>query len=109
MSRDDWQRLYNTARWVRVRRAQLAGEPLCRKCKAQGHRTLGTVADHIKPHKGDLALFFDHDNLQTLCKPHHDATKAIEERGGYEPGCDVHGNPIDQAHRWNGGVGNHNG
>ncbi|HEY0123263.1 MAG TPA: hypothetical protein VGC14_16180 [Rhizobium sp.] len=25
------------------------------------------VADHHKPHRGDRALFFDFDNLKTLC------------------------------------------
>lgn len=39
------------------------------------------VIDHITPHKGDEALFFDRGNLQGLCKHHHDRTKQRLERG----------------------------
>lgn len=39
------------------------------------------MVDHIVPHKGDEALFFDSGNLQSLCKPCHDRDKAAEERG----------------------------
>lgn len=100
MSRDDWQYLYNSTRWRKLRRVHLNGEPMCRFCKAQGYRTLATVVDHITPHKGDEALFFDPSNLQSLCKDHHDATKAREERGGIVVGCDANGVPLDPGHHW---------
>jgi 5-methylcytosine-specific restriction enzyme A len=100
MSRDDWQHLYNSARWRNGRRAHLAAEPLCRMCKAQGYVTLATVVDHIKAHKGDLSLFWDRGNWQSLCKDHHDATKAREERGGIIVGCDANGVPLDPGHHW---------
>jgi 5-methylcytosine-specific restriction enzyme A len=105
MPRDNWQHLYNTARWVRLRRAHLNAEPLCRMCKAQGYVTLGNVSDHIEAHKGDLSLFFDGANLQTLCKGHHDSTKAREERGGIIVGCDKDGVPLDPGHHWSTGGG----
>ncbi|WP_262568948.1 HNH endonuclease [Agrobacterium tumefaciens] len=38
------------------------------------------ICDHITPHKGDRDLFFDAQNLQTLCKPCHDTVKQREER-----------------------------
>lgn len=70
-----------------------------------GHTTLATVVDHVEPHKGDVTLFYDPDNLQSLCKDHHDSTKAREEHGGAEIGCDKDGIPLDAGHRWNVGGG----
>jgi 5-methylcytosine-specific restriction protein A len=39
------------------------------------------VVDHITPHGGDEALFWDRDNWQPLCKPCHDAKTAREDGG----------------------------
>jgi len=51
-------------------------------CTAVGLVRAATVADHIQPHKGNPALFYDPANLQTLCKPHHDSAKQRWERLG---------------------------
>jgi 5-methylcytosine-specific restriction endonuclease McrA len=52
-------------------------------CKTQGKVTEATVVDHIIPHKGDEALFWDIHNWQSLCKRHHDSDKRKAElRGG---------------------------
>ena len=40
------------------------------------------MVDHIIPHKGNLELFWDEDNLQALCKPCHDRKTAKEGRWG---------------------------
>lgn len=37
------------------------------------------IADHIEPHRGDEALFWDIQNGQCLCKPCHDRDKQREE------------------------------
>ncbi|KVL66593.1 HNH endonuclease [Burkholderia ubonensis] len=42
---------------------------------------VGTIGDHIVPHRGDRRLQLDRDNIQTLCKPHHDGEKQRLERG----------------------------
>ncbi len=76
-----YRRLYKTARWHRLRDAQLAAEPLCRFCLAIEDVTEATVCDHIEPHRGQLDLFYDPDNLQSLCAPCHDKLKARIERG----------------------------
>lgn len=39
--------------------------------------TPAEVVDHITPHKGDESLFFDPNNLQSLCKSHHDREKKM--------------------------------
>ena len=73
--------LYSTGRWKRLRMRYLAEHPLCAFCEAEGRTTLATVVDHITPHKGDEALFWDEGNLQGLCRPHHDSTKKVMEHG----------------------------
>jgi 5-methylcytosine-specific restriction endonuclease McrA len=89
MSRDQrsadaarYRRLYKTARWQRIRAAQLAAHPLCRYCQEQGRVTAATVCDHAVPHKGNEAAFFDQSNLQSLCSSCHDSTKQSEEKTG---------------------------
>ena len=57
-------RLYDKRRWRRERRAFLMAHPLCRMCEAIGRTSLATVVDHITPHKGDEALFWDHGNWE---------------------------------------------
>ena len=64
-----------------MRERQLDSEPLCRFCLDHEDVVVATVADHITPHKGDEALFFDADNIQSLCKPCHDSTKQRMELG----------------------------
>lgn len=49
-----------------------------------------TVVDHVRSHKGDLALFHDPNNLQSLCRAHHDGAKQRIDKGGkaFEVGLD---------------------
>jgi len=50
-------------------------------CDDEGVTKAGNVVDHIKPHKGDWALFADRANLQTLCEHHHNSDKQVIENG----------------------------
>lgn len=74
-----WRRWYNLAAWKRRRAEQLAREPLCKMCLAEGRTTVATVADHREPHRGDWDRFIG-GALDSLCKPHHDGKKQREER-----------------------------
>ena len=87
-------------RWRKVRSFHLSAHPYCVYCRKAGKVTLATVVDHIKPHRGDPELRWDMNNLQSLCQPHHDATKQREERRGKVIGCDADGMPLDLAHHW---------
>lgn len=86
-----WHSWYSLPVWTdRLRPAQLLREPFCRACAAQGVRTRATVVDHIRPFRGDWALFTDPENHQSLCKYHHDQKTAREQaadfsqkRGGF--------------------------
>ena len=90
-------------RWQQARRSYLAEHPLCVMCDAAGKVTAATVVDHVRPHRGDMLLFWDRDNWQPLCAPCHDGAKATQERSGRVIGCDASGVPIDPCHHWHGG------
>ena len=81
------------SRWRKLRARFLAANPLCVYCWRDGIVEQATVVDHIKPHRGDHALFWDQGNWQGLCKAHHDSTKQREEKGGVVLGCDASGEP----------------
>jgi len=82
-----------------MRYYQLLKAPLCAFCLRDGRTTAATIADHIKPHKGVIELFYDEKNLQSLCKACHDSEKKRIELGS-SMGYDVHGNPILTPKHW---------
>src|SRR5689334_13909041 len=67
----DIRRLYHTAAWQALRLVVLQEEPFCMMCEAEGRMTMNTDVDHIRPHRGDVDLFWDRANLQGLCHTHH--------------------------------------
>lgn len=95
-----YHQLYATAKWRKLRKRQLQAEPLCRYCLRSGFVTPATVADHIQPHRGKEWLFFDIENLQSLCTPCHNTQKRQEEIGGFSTGAGVDGEPLDPNHPW---------
>lgn len=70
---------YKTAAWRKRREDQLQREPLCRRCDMQGIVTAATVANHVKPHRGNWDLFINGE-LESTCKPCHDSVIQREER-----------------------------
>jgi 5-methylcytosine-specific restriction enzyme A len=66
-------------KWRQARGAWLREHPLCIECEAGGVITPAFAIDHIKPHKGDMKLFWDRKNWQSLCKHHHDSKTARED------------------------------
>jgi 5-methylcytosine-specific restriction protein A len=66
-------------RWQRERAAYLARNPLCVTCLAAGLTVLASVVDHHVPHRGDMRLFWDVTNWQSLCKRCHDRKTARGE------------------------------
>lgn len=70
------QRGYTRA-WETESKLFLAYHPVC---AAPGCTSLATLVDHIIPHKGDTALFWDRANWQPLCTHCHNSTKQRQER-----------------------------
>ena len=86
-------------KWQKARAAYLVKHPFCAYCLRdagigyqQDAVTIGLacatkglgqpyaqVVDHIEPHRGDQALFWNSANWQALCSTHHSADKQREE------------------------------
>jgi 5-methylcytosine-specific restriction protein A len=60
-------------------KTHLKANPLCVHCLQQGLRQAAKVVDHIIPHRGNMDLFWDSSNWQSLCKRHHDQKTARGE------------------------------
>ena len=70
--------LYATERWKRAARRHLAAHPLCADCAELGAVTEASEVDHVVPHRGDRARFWDRSNWQSLCRPCHSRKTAGE-------------------------------
>ncbi len=79
-----WRKWYYTQRWLSLRAALFGRQPLCQHCLEQmPHRiTAAEVAHHIRAHNGDEALFYDPNNLASLCTPCHDGPVQEREKRG---------------------------
>jgi len=76
-----WRKMYKTARWQRLRWKVIEQSHFtCVMCGRLTSDTSQLVADHIIPHKGNEALFWDKGNLQCLCRNCHDTIKKRMER-----------------------------
>lgn len=67
-------------KWQKARERFLEANPLCVYCKRNGRVTVARVVDHIEPHRGDKALFWDQSNWQALCASCHSSIKQKEEQ-----------------------------
>jgi 5-methylcytosine-specific restriction endonuclease McrA len=74
--------MYSKQSWKVLRESFLSTYPLCKVCQQLGVIRVATIVDHITPHKGNSDLFFDADNLQSLCKRHHDKKTNAEKQSG---------------------------
>lgn len=74
---DPGRKLLNTAAWKRASRAYRTAHPMC-EC---GCGRFSEVVDHIKPHRGDPALFWDQGNWQALAEVCHNRKTATEDGG----------------------------
>ena len=88
-----YQRGY-TKQWARASTVWLQAHPLCGQrqdgerypehsaCTHDGRLVPATCTDHIRPHQGNGALFWDQGNWQGLCASCH-ARKTVTEDGGF--------------------------
>lgn len=105
--------LYKTARWQRIRKAQLAREPLCSRCAARGEVTAATVCNHTNGHPaGETEDQFWSGPFDSQCVTCHSGETARIERGATMlKGCDEDGWPLPasttepaRSHPYPGGV-----
>lgn len=83
--RDGGLRLYDSAAWRKASKGYLAEHPLCLECCGRGRVESSEVVDHVTPHRGDPALFWDRTNWQPLCKRCHDRKTATTDGGFGRP------------------------
>ena len=69
--RNDRGGAYNNRRWRRLRRRQLARQPLCERCLAVRLVRPAEVVHHVEPHDGDRAKFW-YGKLESLCRSCHE-------------------------------------
>ena len=65
----DVRKWYYTERWKRLRNQVLLEQ--YHRCATCGHTELSLDIDHIQPHQGNPALFWNRANLQGLCPSCH--------------------------------------
>lgn len=75
-NREDRQKIYQSAKWKKLRLAKLMTQPLCEECLAKGITTLADDVHHkdsFMNYQGlkRLEKAYDINNLQSLCKDHH--------------------------------------
>ena len=81
-----WRAWYGTKAWEQLRIAVFVRDGFI--CQRSGVMCVGKhpapnspVANHKRPHRGDPALFWDIDNLETVAKSVHDSEIQSEEQG----------------------------
>lgn len=103
-----YRALYKSARWQRIRKAQLSAFPLCQTCERQGRITPAAVCNHIdKSAKATVEGFFA-GPFSSECAPCHDGPIQRDERradAGLAPIAQVgeDGWPVSAGHHWNAG------
>lgn len=71
-----------SAAWDKASAGHLRSHPLCRYCELAGEVAAATLTDHLYPHRGDQALFWNRTYWVSCCKPCHDGFKQRVERKG---------------------------
>ena len=82
---NDWRAWYGTKRWRDLKTAAHVRDRYV--CQRTGELCVGRypapnspVANHKIPHRGDPALFWDIDNIETVMKSVHDGEIQREEQ-----------------------------
>lgn len=75
-NREDRQKIYQSAKWKKLRLAKLMQNPLCEKCLAKGIVNPAIDVHHLDSFLNYSGLqrldkAYDFNNLQSLCKDCH--------------------------------------
>ena len=102
---ESYRVLYASKHWKTLRRQALTRDAYqCQHSGCGAHlqsvrdHPRSAVVHHLKPHKGDLGLFFDLDNLQSVCWSCHSGDIQSTEALGYDRTIGNDGWPIDPKH-----------
>lgn len=101
----EYRKLYGTKQWRILREQALFRDAF--RCQHKGCGVIlrrgvshqnSAVVHHLKPHKGNPDLFFDINNLQSVCWMHHSGIIQSIENRGYDVTIGPDGWPIDPTH-----------
>lgn len=75
-SRKERRKIYNKSKWQKLRDAKIMNDPFCEVCEAKGIITPAEDVHHrvsFMDKEGDerIALAYDYNNLQSICKSCH--------------------------------------
>lgn len=97
-----YKKLYMSRRWKEIRKIVLARDDYrcqnknCGEFLQSGrNHQRSAVVHHIVPHKGNLGLFYDIENLQAVCWSCHSGEIQSEEAVGYSKEIGDDGWPVD--------------
>lgn len=62
-------------RWDKASAGFKRSHPLCLGCEAVGRVEATSITDHVIPHRGDMAIFWDSSKWQPACEWHHSVVK----------------------------------
>jgi 5-methylcytosine-specific restriction endonuclease McrA len=98
-----YRRLYQTQQWRTLREVALLRDDFkCQRCgcflKRGRSHPQSAVVHHVTAHKGNQDLFFDLDNLQSVCWSCHSGVIQSEEARGYSTEIGEDGWPTDSNH-----------
>lgn len=95
-------RVYDTARWKRLRALKLSTSPLCEPCERRGKLKPANHVDHIVSITSGGDPFPPLSDLMSMCAPCHSIKTCAKDRAGGKgvaaKGCDANGHPLDPAH-----------
>jgi 5-methylcytosine-specific restriction endonuclease McrA len=101
----EYRKLYKTKAWSALRKRVLLRDGF--KCQHKGCGAFvkngrlhprSAVVHHLTPHKGDLDLFYDIDNLQLVCWTCHSGDIQSIESKGFDTEIGDDGWPVDPNH-----------
>ena len=103
-----YRKLYSTKAWAALRKEALTRDGY--RCQHAGcgvmlqpgrNKPTSAVVHHVTPHKGDMELFYNIDNLQSVCWSCHSGDIQSQEVLGYDKQIGADGWPIDPKHPGN--------
>ena len=94
----EYRRLYKLQIWHKLRLRKLRDHPLCERHLARKIIRPATVVNHKTPHRGNMGLFLQWANLESVCKECHDGIIKSEEMLGYSKQHANDGWPADPKH-----------
>ena len=70
-------------KWRALRTAHFARDPWCTRCRAEGRQVPAAILHHVIEHRGNEALRLDPNNIEGLCRSHHQLEHARRGLPGY--------------------------